>query len=110
MVESSKGEIDPCSVDRQGDECIGGVTSPRRIRYGFINEQQAARAVAIAYLVVSIWKEWEQETESDMDGGREGEEEKRAEKKTDGEQSVQPPRLYVYVVVWQGLSCQLSTE
>lgn len=54
MVESSKGEIDPCSVDRQGDECIGGVTSPRRIRYGFINEQQAARAVAIAYLVVSI--------------------------------------------------------
>lgn len=82
VVESSKGKIDPCSVDRLRDECIGGVASPRRIRYGFINEQQAAGAVAIAYLVVSIWKEWEQETEGDMDGRREGEEEKeRAEKK-----------------------------
>lgn len=54
VVESSKGKIDPRSVDRQGDECIGGVACPRRIRYGFINEQQAAGAVAIAYLVVSI--------------------------------------------------------
>lgn len=48
---------------RLWEECIGGVGSPRRIRYGFINEQQAAVAVAIAYLVVSIWKEWEQERE-----------------------------------------------
>lgn len=76
VVESSKGKIDPCSVDRLRDKCIGGVSSQRRIRYGFINEQQAAGAVAIAYLVVSIWKEWEQETEGDMDGRREKEEEK----------------------------------
>ncbi len=52
---------------RLWEECIGGVGSPRRIRYGFINEQQAAVAVAIAYLVVSIWKEWEQEREREQD-------------------------------------------
>lgn len=54
-------------TQRLWEECIGGVGSPRRIRYGFINEQQAAVAVAIAYLVVSIWKEWEQEREREQD-------------------------------------------
>lgn len=65
VVQSSKREIDLLSVDtlRLYERSIGGVGSPRRIRYGFINEQQAAVAVAIAYLVVSIWKGWEQERE-----------------------------------------------
>lgn len=90
---------------RLWEECIGGVGSPRRIRYGFINEQQAAVAVAIAYLVVSIWKEWEQEREIDRESKTKGDWGK--EQSTGGRrrEKVMWSKFTHWKVAWQGLVC-----
>lgn len=91
---------------RLWEECIGGVGSPRRIRYGFINEQQAAVAVAIAYLVVSIWKEWEQEREREQDEG--GLRERTEYRKGRPREKVMWSRFTHWKVAWQGLTCHLG--
>lgn len=91
---------------RLWEECIGGVGSPRRIRYGFINEQQAAVAVAIAYLVVSIWKEWEQEREREQDEG--GLRERTESTGGRPREKVTWSRFTCEKVAWQGLACHLG--
>lgn len=45
-----------------------------------------------------------------MVGESEKKKRENGEKKGGAKQSIQPPSRYVYVVVWQGLLCQLSTE